>query len=126
MTILLGVLRVIGLQGLSLVFGAWLSPVLRIGLCVAAAGGLVAGIYALWPSGNDTERAVREALSQRETITQANSDEERHDNAWLDEQQRWMQAERDAAAKAAGAGADRVIWRADDPWLRAKRSTKAR
>ena len=67
-----------------------------------------------------------EALGQRETITNANIDEEKRDNAWLEEWEKNTAAERDAAAKAAGAAADRVIWRADDPWLRAKRTAKSR
>jgi hypothetical protein len=126
MTILLGMLRVIGLRGLSWLFGAWLNPMLRTAIGGVAVLGIVAAIYAFWPSGNAVERAVLDALRQRETITQANTDEEMRDNAWLEEQQRWMQAEREAAANAPGAAADRVIWRADDPWLRNKRSPKAR
>jgi hypothetical protein len=93
---------------------------------MAVALGLAVAIYVFWQSGNAVERGVLEALGQRETITQANIDEEKRDNAWLEEYQKWMQAEREAAGKAPGATADRIIWRADDPWLRAKRTAKAR
>jgi hypothetical protein len=126
MELILGLLRVIGLRGLSAMFGAWLNPVLKVGLSIAGVCIVAIAAYLLWPSGNGIERAVLEALGQRETITQANIDEEKRDNAWLEEQQKRMQAEREAAGKAPGAAADRVIWRADDPWLRAKRTAKAR
>jgi hypothetical protein len=126
MTIILGVLRVIWLRGLSTAAGAWLSPVLKAAIGGGGAVGLAITIYALWPSaGNPIEDAVLDALGQRETITHANIDEERRDNAWLEEWEQNTAAERDAAAKAAGT-ADRVIWRDDDPWLRAKRTTKSR
>lgn len=126
MTIILGVLRVIWLRGLSAAAGAWLSPMLKAVIGGAGALGLAITIYALWPSaGNPIEDAVLDALGQRETITNANIDEEKRDNAWLEEWEKNTAAERDAAAKAAGP-ADRVIWRADDPWLRAKRTAKSR
>jgi hypothetical protein len=125
MEFIFGVLRVIWLQGLSAAVGAWLNPVLKVGLGIGVASVIAIASYWLWPSGNGVERAVLEALEQRETITKANIDEEQRDNAQLEEQERRMQAERDAAARAPGAAADRVIWRADDPWLRAKRTAKA-
>jgi hypothetical protein len=125
-TIILGVLRVIWLRGLSALFGAWLNPALRVGITAAIGGVIMVTAYLFWPSGNAVERAVLEALGQRETITKANIDEEMRDNALLEEQERRMRAEREAAAKAPGAAADRIIWRADDPWLRAKRTAKAR
>jgi hypothetical protein len=126
MSIILGVLRVIWLHGLSAAFGAWLNPVMKVGLGIAGAGVIAIAACLLWPSGNGVERAVLEALGQRETITQANIDEEKRDNALLEEQERRMRAERDAAVRAPGAAADRIIWRADDPWLRSKRTAKAR
>lgn len=122
----LGALRVIGLQGLSLIFGAWLSPAIKAAIGGAAALGLAVAVYAFWPSaGNPLDDAVREALGSRETTITLNIDEEKRDHGRLDEQAKWMQAEREAAAKTAGADADRVIWRADDPWLRSKRAAKA-
>lgn len=125
MTILLGALRVIGLQGLSLLFAV--SPMLKAAIGGAVALGLAVAIYALWPSGgNPLDDAVREALGQRETTITQNLDEEKRDNAWIEEYQKWQDAERAAAAKAPGADPDRVIWRADDPWLRGKRTAKAR
>ena len=126
LTIIIGALRVFWLQGLSTLAAAWLNPVLKpllkIGIGIAGAGVVAIGVYWLWPSGNAVERAVMAALSQRQTITDTNIDEEKRDNAWLEEQARWMQAERD---KAAGP-VDRVLWHADDPWLRSKRETKGR
>ncbi len=126
MTIILGVLRVIWLHGLSAAFGAWLNPVVKFGLGLAGAGVVAIAAYLLWPSGNGVEQAVLEALGQRETITNANIDEEKRDNGWLEEWEKNTAAQRDAADRAAGAAADRVIWRADDPWLRAKRTAKGR
>jgi hypothetical protein len=129
MEIIIGALRVIGLQGLSLLFGAWLNPLVKAAIGGAVALGLAVTVYAFWPSaGNPIEDAVREALGQRETITNINIDEEKRDNDWLVDYQKWMAAERAAAAGAAKADAagDRVIWGADDPWLRSKRSAKAR
>ena len=124
LTIILGALRVFWLQGLSTLAAAWLNPVLKpfikVGLGIAGASAVAIGVYLIWPSGNSIERAVMAALSQRQTITDTNIDEEKRDNAWLEEQARWMQAERD---KAAGP-VDRVLWHADDPWLRSKREAK--
>ena len=124
-TLVWGVLRVLWLQILSAAAGAWLRPMLTAaigGACVAA---LAVGIYALWPSaGGGVEEAVIEALGQREIITNANIDEEKRDNAWLEEWEKNVAGTPDAAARAPGAAADRVIWRADDPWLRAKRAAK--
>lgn len=121
-TILLGALRVIGLQGLSLLFGAWLNPLAKAAIGGAVAFGLAVTIYALWPSaGNPIEDAVLDALGQRETITTINIDEEKRDNAWIEEYQKWQDAERAAAERAPGARPDRVVFGADDPWLRAKR-----
>ena len=126
MTVIFGVLRVIWLRGLSAAAGAWLSPMLRAAIGGGVAVALSIAIYALWPSaGNSIEDAVLDALGRRETITNANIDEEKRDNAWLEEWEKNTAAERDAAAKAAGP-ADRVIWRANDPWLRAKRIAKSR
>lgn len=126
MELILGLARVLWLRGLSAAAGAWLSPVLRLGLGIAGAGVIAIAAYLLWPSGSGTERAVIEALGQRETITKANTDEEIRDKAWLTEWEESAAAQRDAADRAAGAAADRIIWRADDPWLRAKRTAKAR
>jgi hypothetical protein len=126
MELIWGFLRVLWLQSLSTGIAAWLTPVRKIALGLASAGVIAIAAYLLWPSGNGIERAVLEALGQRETITKANIDEEKRDNVLLEEQEKRMQAERDAAAKAPGAAADRIIWRADDPWLRAKRTAKAR
>ena len=125
MTFIFGVLRVIWLHGLSVAAGAGLNPILKIGLSVAVAGVVAVAAYLLWPSGNGIERLVLEALGQRETITNANIDEEKRDNAWLEEWEKNTASEREAATKAAGP-ADRVIWSADDPWLRAKRTAKSR
>jgi hypothetical protein len=122
MVVLSGLAVQIGLQLLSLVFAVWSS---WTGKIVIAACGVAVAAYLLWPSGTGVERAVLEALGQRETITNANIDEEKRDNAWLEEWEKNTAAERDAAAKAAGP-ADRVIWRADDPWLRTKRTAKSR
>jgi hypothetical protein len=69
---------------------------------------------------------VLAALGQRETIITTNADEEKRDNAWLVEWEKNTAAGRDAAARASSAAADRVLWRADDPWLRSKRAAKAR
>ena len=122
MTLLWGVLRVLWLRGLSAVAGAWLSPMLTTAIAGVGAVALAVAIYALWPSGgNRVEEAVLDALGRREIITNANIDEEKRDNAWLEEWEKNTASERDAAARAS---ADRVIWRADDPWLRAKRAAK--
>ena len=127
MTLLWGFLRVLWLRGLSAVAGAWLSPMLTAAIGGAGAVALAVAIYALWPSaGNRVEEAVLDALGQREIITNVNIDEEKRDNAWLEEWEKNTASERDAAARASGAAADRVIWRADDPWLRAKRAAKDR
>ena len=120
-----GVLRVIWLRGLSAAAGAWLSPMLKAAIGGVVAVGLGIAIYALWPAAGNPIEAMLDALGQRETITNANMDAEKRDNAWLEEWEKNTAAERDAAAKAAGP-ADRVIWRADDPWLRAKRTAKSR
>lgn len=125
MELIWGFLRVLWLQSLSTGIAAWLTPVRKIALGLAGAGVVAIAAYLLWPSGNGMERAVLEALGKRETITNVNIDEEKRDNAWLEEWEKNTAAERDAAAKAAGP-ADRVIWRADDPWLRAKRTAKSR
>lgn len=120
-TIILGALRVIGLQGLSLVAGLALKPIGKLVLGIGGAGLVLGAVYLIWPSGNAVERAVLAALGERQTITNLNVDEEKHDNDWLVSQEQWMAAEREKATRAAGAGADRVIWRADDEWLCAKR-----
>lgn len=125
MTIILGVLRIIGLKALSLIFGAWLSPTIKAAIGSVLALGLAVTIYAFWPSsGNPIGDAVLDALGQRDAATKINIDEEKRDNAWIEEYQKWMDEERAAVAKTAGNAVDRVIWRADDPWLRAKRSAK--
>ena len=127
MTLLWGFLRVLWLRGLSAVAGAWLSPMLTKAIAGVGLVALALGIYALWPSaGNRVEEAVLDALGQREIITNANIDEEKRDNAWLEEWEKNTAAGREAAARASGAAADRVIWRADDPWLLAKRAAKDR
>jgi peptidoglycan hydrolase-like protein with peptidoglycan-binding domain len=90
------------------------------------AGVIAIAVYALWPSGNALERAVLDAFGQREIIITTNADEEKRDNAWLEEWEKNTAAGRDAALSAAGAAADRVLWRADDPWLRSKRAAKGR
>jgi hypothetical protein len=125
MELIWGFLRVLWLQSLSTGVAAWLTPVRKIALGLAGAGVVAIAAYLLWPTGNGMEQAVLEALGQREIITNANIDEEKRDNAWLEKWEKNTAAERDAAAKAAGP-ADRVIWRADDPWLRAKRTAKSR
>ena len=127
MTLLWGFLRMLWLRGLSTVAGAWLSPMLTAAIAGVGAVALAVGIYALWPSaGNRVEEAVLDALGRREIITNANIDEEKRDNAWLEEWEKNTASEREAAARASGASADRVIWRADDAWLRAKRAAKDR
>ena len=126
MELIWGFLRVLWLQSLSTGIGARLTPVRKIALGLAGAGVVAIGAYLLWPSGNDMEGAVLEALDQRETITKVNIDEEKRDNAWLEEWEKNTASERDAAARASGAAVDHVIWRADDPWLRAKRAAKDR
>ena len=125
MELIWGFLRVLWLQSLSTGVAAWLTPVRKIALGLAGAGVVAIAAYLLWPTGNGMEQAVLEALGQREIITNANIDEEKRDNAWLEKWEKNTAAERDAAAKAAGP-ADRVIWRADDPWLLAKRTAKSR
>jgi hypothetical protein len=126
-SIILGALRVVWLQGLSATLAAWLTPLRRLGLGVAGAGVIAMAAYAFWPHGGSAiERAVLDALGQRQAITNINIDEEKRDNAWLEEWEKNMSAGRDAAARAAGAAADRVLWRADDPWLQSKRAAKSR
>ena len=123
MTIILGALRVIWLQGLSAGF-ALLSPTIKAAIGGSIAIGLAVTVYALWPSaGNPIGEAILDAVGTRETITKLNVDEEKHDNAWLEEWEKNTAAGRDAAARVA---ADRVIWRADDAWLRGKRAAKGR
>lgn len=127
LTILWGILRVIGLQGFSLLAGAWLNPLGKILLGGIGVAGAVLLLHAAWPGTKSAvEWAVIQALGESEQITQANTDEQQHDTAWLDAQEKWLAAEREAAAKAAGAAGDRVVWRSDDPWLRAKRTAASR
>jgi hypothetical protein len=127
LSIILGALRVVWLQGLSAMLAAWVTPLGRILLGTAGAGVVAIAVYAFWPSGGGAiERAVLDALGQRETITNTNIDEEKRDNAWLEEWEKNTAAERDAATRAAGAAADRVLWRADDAWLQSKRAAKSR
>jgi hypothetical protein len=125
MTLIWGVLRVLWLQGISAAIAAWPTPVRKIALGIAGAGVVAIAVYALWPSGNALERAVLAALGQREIIITTNAEEEKRDNAWLEEWEKNTAAGRDAA-RAAGAAADRVLWRADDPWLRSKLAAKTR
>jgi hypothetical protein len=126
MTLIWGVLRVLWLQGVSTAIAAWLTPARKIALSITGAGVIAIAAYALLPSGNAVERAVLEALGQREIIITTNADEEKRDNAWLEEWEKNTIAGRDAAARTAGAAVDRVLWRADDPWLRSKRAAKGR
>ena len=126
MTFIWGVLRVLWLQGVSTAIAAWMTPVRKIALGIACAAVIAVAAYALWPSGNAVERAVLAALGQRETIIATNADEEKRDNAWLEEWEKNTAAGRDAALSAPGAAADRVLWRADDPWLQSKRAAKGR
>ena len=117
MEIIFGVLRVIWLRGLSAAAGAWLSPMLKAAIGVVGAVVLAIAIYALWPSGGNPVQAVLEALGQRETITNANVDEEKRDNAWLEEWEKNTATQRDAADRAAGehAGTDAKS-NAEDPF----------
>jgi hypothetical protein len=126
MTLIWGFLRVLWLQGVSAAIAAWLTPARKIALGIAGAGIIAIAAYALWPSGNALERAVLEALGQRDAIITTNADEEKRDNAWLEEWEKNTAAGRDTALRADGAAADRVLWRADDPWLRAKRAATGR
>ena len=120
--ILLGLVRVLFLRGLAAGWAVWFSPALRIFAAIVISAGLTLAVWHFWPSGSAIERAAVEALGERETITKQNADEESRDNAWLEKQEQWMASERAAAEKAAGGAADRLVWRADDPWLRGKRA----
>ena len=128
MELIWGFLRVLWLQSLSTGMAAWLTPLRKIAVVgVAGAGVLAIAAYAFWPSGGSAiERAVHYALGQRQTIIKTNIDEEKRDNAWLEEWEKNTAAGRDAAARAAGADADRILWRANDPWLQSKRAAQGR
>lgn len=127
-----GILRTFGLQGLSWLLGAWLSPLGRAAIiAVIALGGWVA-LKAYWISeGRERERAAAvEAMRQAESAADVERMTLEAENAEA--------AERDARELAAAEteekrlrdenrnGSDSVVWRADDGWLRSKSAGKGR
>jgi hypothetical protein len=127
-----GLVRTFGLQGLSWLLGAWLSPLGRAAIiAVLALGGWVA-LKTYWISeGRERERAAAvEAMRQAESAADVERMALEAENAEA--------ADRDARELAAAemeekrvrdanrTGGDSLVWRADDGWLRSKSAGKGR
>lgn len=127
-----GLVRTFGLQGLSWLLGAWLSPLGRAAIIVVLALGGWVALKSYWISeGRERERAAAiEAMRQAESAADVERMTLEAENAEA--------AERDARELAAAevqekrvrdanrVDGDSVVWGADDGWLRSKSTGKGR
>jgi hypothetical protein len=114
--VILGILRIAWLRLTANIFGAWLDPLARLALAAVIGFALVLLVARVWyPPKSAVESAAVEAIEQRQEIERANVDEEKRDNEWVRHYEAWQQAGRERANTD---GADAVLWRSDDPWLR--------
>ena len=126
MTAIIGpALRMLGMQGLSWLWGLVLTPVGRALLI----GALATGFYLVWEArtlerGAATWRAATaEHMRQAETAAQSEQDairDERDAAAARDEAELAALAVQQEGMRNAEEDGDRVLWRADDGWLRGK------
>jgi hypothetical protein len=118
-------LRMLGMQGLSWLWALVLTPLGRALLI----GALTTGGYLWWEArtreaGAVIERAATaERMRQAETAAQSEQDairDERDAAAARDEAELAALAVQQEGMRNAEADGDRVLWRADDGWLRGK------
>jgi len=118
-------LRMLGVQGLSWLWALVLTPLGRAVLI----GALATGGYLWWEArtlerGAATERAATaDRMRQAETAAQSEQDairDERDAAAARDEVELAALAVQQQGMRNAEEDGDRVLWRADDGWLRGK------